>query len=96
MDNLKKVLTNRTELAGNLYKYTNVVKGKIKIFCFAIYCFEFIRCRIKCFGNYLRLPVALLPSGCRKWHFELLLIGECRRSSCGQSQRHLAADGGIN
>lgn len=29
MDNLKKVLTNRPELAGNLYKYTNVVKGKI-------------------------------------------------------------------
>lgn len=32
MDNLKKVLTNRTELAGNLYKYTNVVKGNLKYF----------------------------------------------------------------
>lgn len=28
MDNLKKVLTNRPELAGCLQKYTNVVKGE--------------------------------------------------------------------
>lgn len=28
MDNLKKVLTNRQELAGSLFKYTNVVKGE--------------------------------------------------------------------
>lgn len=30
MDNLKKVLTNRQELSGSLYKYTNVVKGERK------------------------------------------------------------------
>lgn len=32
MDNLKKVLTSRAELAGCLYKYTNVVKGEIVFF----------------------------------------------------------------
>lgn len=45
MDNLKKVLTNRPELSGNLYKYTNVVKGntfemgKISI---NFYCLQFV------------------------------------------------------
>lgn len=33
MDNLKKVLTNRPELSGLLYKYTNVVKGKSTKVC---------------------------------------------------------------
>lgn len=44
MDNLKKVLTNRPELAGCLYKYTNVVKGKFDLFSWQnIYLHNYLR-----------------------------------------------------
>lgn len=86
MDNLKKVLTNRPELAGCLYKYTNVVKGKFDLFSWQnIYLHNYLRNS--------RFPASLLSSWCWEWHLVLLLVGESGWKFIGKPKRPSSSNG---